>query len=51
VWIKDILAIKEKKTAVKAYLAVSGVVLLYHTYCGLLFFIRIVRGVSYMMWG
>ncbi len=51
VWIKDILAIKEKKTAIKAYLAVSGVVLLYHTYCGLLFFIRIVRGVSYMMWG
>ena len=35
----------------KIYLTLCGLVLAYHTYCGVLFFVRIVRGVSYMMWG
>ena len=40
-----------KITLKKACTAVSGTVLLYHAYCGILFFVRIVSGVSYMMWG
>ena len=50
-WIRDMMKIKEKNAAIKVYLFVCGAVLLYHTYCGVLFFERIVRGVSYMMWG
>jgi hypothetical protein len=50
-WIRDMMKIKEKNAAIKVYLFVCGAVLLYHTYCGALFFERIVRGVSYMMWG
>jgi len=40
-----------KDIALKAYIMCCGAVLLYHTYCGVLYFIRIVSGVSYMMWG
>ncbi len=50
-WIRDMMKIKEKNAAIKVYLFVCGAVLLYHTYCGVMFFERIVRGVSYMMWG
>ncbi|MCR4793327.1 MAG: hypothetical protein K5871_11290 [Lachnospiraceae bacterium] len=35
----------------KVYLVLCGSVLLLHAYCGLLFFIRLLQGVSYMMWG
>jgi len=31
--------------------AACGGVLLWHTYCGVLFFVRLLGGVSYMMWG
>lgn len=35
----------------KTYVAACGGVLLWHTYCGVLFFVRLLGGVSYMMWG
>ena len=50
-WIDDIKKFKESGIFSKVYLSLCGIVLLYHTYCGVLFFERIVRGVSYMMWG
>lgn len=45
---------QEKKNAAllsKIYTGLCGCILLYHTYCGMLFFIRLLQGVSYMMWG
>ena len=50
-WIGDLKKYKTLGITSRIYLAVCGAVLLYHTYCGILFFERIVRGVSYMMWG
>ncbi len=51
-WINDIRNIKEDKSVIKkAYLGASTLVLGYHAYCGVLFFIRLCMGVSYMMWG
>ncbi len=51
-WMDDIRNIRNDKNIVKkGYLAACGIVLGYHTYCGLLFFIRLCMGVSYMMWG
>ena len=50
-WIDDMRKFKEAHIVSKVYLSLCGIVLLYHTYCGVLFFERIVRGVSYMMWG
>ena len=50
-WINDLKDIKKKNILTKCYLAGCGLVLAYHTYCGLLFFIRLCMGVSYMMWG
>lgn len=50
-WIDDMRKLKEAGIVTKVYLSLCGIVLLYHTYCGVLFFERIVRGVSYMMWG
>ena len=51
-WINDIRDFKNTKSIVKkSYLVACGPVLAYHTYCGLLFFIRLCMGVSYMMWG
>ena len=50
-WLDDIKKIREAGLFAKIYLSLCGLVLLYHTYCGILFFERIVRGVSYMMWG
>ena len=35
----------------KAWIVLSGCVLLWHTWCGVLFFGRLLSGVSYMMWG
>ena len=35
----------------KAWIVLSGCVLLWHTWCGMLFFGRLLSGVSYMMWG
>ena len=35
----------------KIYVAACGGMLLWHTYCGVLFFVRLLGGVSYMMWG
>jgi len=51
-WLADLRDFKNTKSIVKkAYLVLCGLVLAYHTYCGLLFFIRLCMGVSYMMWG
>ena len=51
-WLDDIRNIKEDKSVIrKAYLGVSTLVLGYHAYCGVLFFIRLCMGISYMMWG
>ena len=50
-WMEDVKKFKTFGLLSRIYLTVSGIVLLYHTYCGILFFERIVRGVSYMMWG
>jgi hypothetical protein len=50
-WIDDMKKFRESGIFTKVYLSLCGIVLLYHTYCGVLFFERIVRGVSYMMWG
>ena len=51
-WIGDLKTFKTGKNVVKkAYLAACGAVLVYHTWCGLLFFVRLCMGVSYMMWG
>ena len=51
-WIGDIKNFKKDKSVIrKGYLVLSGLVLGYHTYCGLLFFISLCMGVSYMMWG
>ncbi len=50
-WIDDMRKFRESGIVSKIYLSLCGIVLLYHTYCGVLFFERIVRGVSYMMWG
>ena len=50
-WMEDMKKFKAFGLLSRIYLTVSGIVLLYHTYCGILFFERIVRGVSYMMWG
>ena len=50
-WIDDMKKFREAGIVSKGYLSLCGIVLLYHTYCGVLFFERIVRGVSYMMWG
>ena len=49
-WIEDLRRTGKSKL-MAVYLGFCGVVLAYHTYCGVLFFVRIVRGVSYMMWG
>ena len=35
----------------KVYVTACGLVLLWHAYCGVLFFVRLLGGVSYMMWG
>ena len=51
-WINDLKSFKTCKSIVKkVYLAGCGAVLAYHTWCGLLFFVRLCMGVSYMMWG
>lgn len=60
-WLADIQFVKscgfseqEKKSngnwLYKAYLAVVSFVLLYHIYCGLYFYLNLLRGVSYYMW-
>ncbi len=50
-WISDLRNAEKKSIVRKGYLGACGIVLAYHTYCGLLFFIRLCMGVSYMMWG
>ena len=50
-WILDMRKFRSAGAFLKAGLILSGIVLIYHTYCGVLFFERLVRGVSYMMWG
>ena len=50
-WCRDLKSFSSAGIFAKLYLAGCGVVLLYHAYCGILFFVRIVSGVSYMMWG
>ena len=50
-WAEDLKKFKTANVLSRVYLSLCGIVLLYHTYCGVLFFERIVRGVSYMMWG
>ncbi len=50
-WIDDLRKAKKGGNLIRnCYLALSGLVLAYHTYCGLLFFARLCMGVSYMMW-
>lgn len=60
-WLADIQAVKtdvfskqEKKSKgnwlYKAYLAGASLVLLYHIYCGVYFYLNLLRGVSYYMW-
>lgn len=50
-WTDDMKRFKESSLFSRVYLCLCGIVLLYHSYCGVLFFERLVRGVSYMMWG
>ena len=51
-WIGDIKNWGNDKSVIrKGYLLLSGMVLGYHTYCGVLFFTKLCMGVSYMMWG
>ena len=52
IWFKDMMNFKNDKSVIrKVYLALCGIVLAYHSYCGILFFARLCMGVSYMMWG
>lgn len=39
-----------KRIVYKAYLGMTILVLLYHIYCGLYFYLNLLRGVSYYMW-
>ena len=45
------VVIRKQDIFMKAYLIACGAVLVWHAYCGILFFIRLLCGVSYMMWG
>ena len=48
----EMSAVSSKKDIfMKAYLIACGAVLVWHAYCGILFFVRLLCGVSYMMWG
>ena len=53
--VKDVFLSKAEKsrelTIKRICTAFCGAVLIYHAYCGILFFVRIASGVSYMMWG
>jgi len=60
VWLSDINicclgtqteeANQKKHVLYRIYVAATAIVLLYHIYCGLYFYLNLLRGVSYYMW-
>lgn len=50
-WLENIRAMQKNQSAERVYLCISGAALLYHLYCGIYFYILLLQGVSYWMWG